>query len=161
MTITRERLKELLNYDDDTGIFTWTSNTLRPDRIGKRAGSLHAGYVRIRLDRKAYLAHRLAWLLTYKKWPSQEIDHIDGNRANNIVSNLRDVSKYVNQQNLLESKKSRKSTGFLGTSRSGPNFMARIRIDKKETYLGSFKTAQLAHEAYLQAKRIFHPGNTL
>lgn len=86
--LTVERLRELLDYDPETGVFRW-KEPRRKCRVGEVAGSLRKdGYVKIQVDGRFYQAHRLAWLCVYGVWPSA-IDHIDGNRANNAIANLR------------------------------------------------------------------------
>jgi hypothetical protein len=104
--LTQERLKELLFYDPDTGIFTWRVNrgrgpggcTLGGKLKGKVAGSLHPdNRIFIHIDRRMYGAHRLAFLYVYGRWPEPEVDHIDRDMSNNRISNLREATR--RQQN--------------------------------------------------------------
>ena len=93
-TLTAERVRYLLSYDADTGVFVW-----RVGRGGTRAwsvaGTLHPnGYVYIKIDGRLYLAHRLAWLYTHGAWPADQLDHRDGNKSNNCISNLREATRY-------------------------------------------------------------------
>lgn len=99
MNLTHERLLELVSYDANTGLFT--SKVSRPPcKVGKILGSKHAaGYVELRLDYKSYLAHRLAWFYTHGTWPVSEIDHINQDRTDNRLSNLRDVNRSENNRN--------------------------------------------------------------
>jgi hypothetical protein len=121
------------------------------------------GYVSIGVDAKRYLAHRLAWLFVYGKWPDKHIDHIDGNTSNNRLNNLRDVSVVVNAQNRTRCNKQRRSgSGLLGAHRHfDGSWRARIRVNGKTVHIGLYKTPQEAHEAYLAYKRIHHAGCTL
>ena len=97
--LTQERLKEVLDYEPETGVFTWKQN-YQKRFIGKRAGSFtHEGYRRITVDRKEYRAARLAWLYVHGEWPSEVIDHINRDRSDDRISNLRDVSPRVNSKN--------------------------------------------------------------
>lgn len=97
--LTSQRLKEVIHYDPDTGIFTWVKNTLA-SVIGKRAGGIHAlGYRSIGIDYKRYLEHNLAWLYMTGKMPKRQIDHINRDRADNRWENLRDVSRAENNVN--------------------------------------------------------------
>lgn len=154
--ITATRLRELLNYNPETGEFTRRVSTTNSVRVGDIAGSVHhTGYLRIRVDGHQYLAHRLAWLYTHGEWPKNEIDHIDGNKTNNRIANIRDVTPSVNQQN---QRKARSGTGFLGVTLSQGRFRALIGVAGKQHYLGNYDTPELAHAAYLNAKRRFHEG---
>ena len=98
--ITYERLKELLHYDPDSGIFVW--NIGRPGAsVGTVAGAIrHDGYVRIGVDNKRYLAHRLAWLYVHGYMPENSIDHINRNPLDNRICNLREVSHMCNMRNI-------------------------------------------------------------
>lgn len=155
--LTADRVKQLFDYDSETGIFT------RRVRAGRMpAGSVinHAnqlGYITVMVDRKKYLAHRLAWLVTTGGWPDR-CDHIDGNPSNNRISNLRDVSQAVNLQNQTAA---RSPSGFLGAHAKRGRFRARIGVAGKAHNLGTFDSPEEAHAAYVQAKRILHEGNTL
>lgn len=108
------------------------------------------------------MAHRLAWLYVHGRWPDGLIDHKNGDRADNRFDNLRDVAHRVNMQNLRKAFVSSK-TGLLGASplKDG-RFGAFIKRDGKSKNLGTFDTPELAHAAYVAAKRVIHhEGNTL
>jgi hypothetical protein len=158
-------LKELLNYDETTGIFTWKVRSSRQIRIGDVAGSVSKkdGYTRIFVKRKSYLAHRLAWQYIIGNVPSDEIDHIDWCRSNNKIENIRHVTKSENLQNLKHAKCDNLSSGFLGVcfDKKAGKYRSAITLNKKRKHLGYFETAELAHDAYLIEKRIIHSGCTL
>ncbi|MDD0156969.1 HNH endonuclease signature motif containing protein, partial [Shigella flexneri] len=78
----------------------WKKKLSARGAVGKVAGTISYGYNAINIDGVRYFAHRLAWLYVYGEWPKQEIDHIDRNRRNNAISNLRDVSRVVNALNV-------------------------------------------------------------
>lgn len=163
--LTAQRLRQLVHYDEQTGLFTRLTRTSSRTHPGKLAGSLAtSGHLQFRVDGGRYLSHRLAWLFVYGKWPDQVIDHIDGNPANNRISNLRNVSTSVNMQNQRSAQKRTKS-GLLGAhqqnSRGKVRYLAQIVLDGKLRHIGSFDTAIEAHEAYLSAKRMTHPGCTI
>jgi len=165
--LTAERLRELLNYDPDTGVFTWRVRMGR-GRPGTVAGCVASkGYWRIIIDHSIYWAHRLAWFYVHGTWPAHDIDHLNGSRVDNRISNLRDVPRRVNAENkraaLLHSH-----TGVLGVSKDGkPNadgsqrYRARIQAGDKVHYFHGFKTLEEAHQAYLAAKRRLHEGCTI
>ena len=154
--LTQERLKELLHYNPDTGLFT---------RIVKRtnggSGFLHhTGYVHIYIAGKTFAAHRLAWLYMTGEFPKHDIDHINGVKNDNRFCNLRDVPTQMNMQNEIRARK-HNSTKLLGVSKKGTKFAAFIRINGKRVYLGTFNTAEEAHVAYIEAKRVHHLGCTI
>jgi hypothetical protein len=159
-SITAEELRERLNYDAETGIFTWRTTRNQKYKVGAQVGSDDMyGYKTVRLSDKSYKLHRLAWLYVYGDWPSGDIDHINGDRSDNRIVNLRDVSRKTNLQNQRKAPNN-KSTGMLGAyfDKSRNRFYSRISIDDKSIHLGTFKTAQEAHDAYIQAKRHLHEG---
>jgi len=152
MMLTQERLKQLLHYDAQTGAFTWKVRGCKP------AGSVEKGYVRIRVDEQMYRAHRLAWLYVYGAFPRNQIDHRDGNRGNNAIANLREATNGQNQQNVIVPRSTNK-VGLRGVSwRNRPvPWQASIVVGGQKQHLGTFSTAQEAHQAYLAAKAKFHP----
>ena len=98
--ITQDELKELLHYDEKTGIFTWLKDVNKNIRKGCLAGTKHsAGYVQITIARKLYLAHRLAWLFKYGYFPEHGLDHRDRNKEHNWITNLREASRSCNTRN--------------------------------------------------------------
>ena len=157
--ITLQRLRNMLSYAQQTGIF------IRKVRAGRKlAGTVagyadKTGYVRIGIDGISYHAHRLAWFYITEEWPDN-IDHCDGNKHNNAWVNLRDVSRSVNLQNRKKAT-CRNKTGFLGVHQHGSGFAAAIRLNGRQTYIGTFKTPELAHAAYLEVKRQQHIGCTI
>lgn len=157
------RLRRLLSYDPETGEFSRLPVPGRGHSASRRVGGLnHDGYHSIGVDGRHFLAHRLAWLFATGSWPARSIDHIDGNPRNNRFSNLRDVEHALNMQNLKAAKRTSK-TGFLGVSfvRRAGAYSARITVNRRQIYLGTFPSAELAHERYLSAKRVLHAGGTL
>lgn len=158
--ITHTRLRELAHYCPETGQFTHLQFKGRK-KAGMPAGSLRSdGYVYVMFDGFRAMAHQFAWLYVTGEWPTQEIDHIDGNKANNAFSNLRQVSRRMNTEN-KHMAKSTSTTGLLGVIRHRHKFVARIVSEGKRTYLGIFETPEAAHEAYVQAKRRLHHGCTI
>ena len=164
--ITAERLRELLSYDPETGLFThkkWRPGLSRSD-VGKVAGAIVVdGYCSVCVDNKRYLAHRLAWLHVHGVWPRFEIDHINGARDDNRITNLRDVSRKLNAQNLRCSMPKTLMDAPLGVSwhQKAKKWRAMIWDGKKNIYLGLFADAKEAHEEYVRAKRHIHAGCTL
>ena len=157
MKITQERLKELLSYDPDTGLFFWRKIKGGWGKPGKPAGGTNGeGYRQIGIDRRYYFAHRLAWLYVHGVFPSNCIDHINGDRADNRIANLRAVTVHENNFNV---KVIRAASGFKGVyldKRTKKKWRAVIKVNGHTTTLGRFDEPEDAHEAYLSAKRILH-----
>jgi hypothetical protein len=159
--LTAERLRELLRYDPETGVFLWLTRKARCIRVGDIAGSLHrTGYSHVCIDGRFYYAHRLAWLYVVGSWPSLHIDHIDGVRNNNRFSNLRDVDRCVNLQNQRKARNDNES-GAIGVRVQGDRFRATISNEGATIHLGLFPTIVDASDAYLKAKRKLHSGCTI
>lgn len=138
----------------------WVSHRMRPDLIGKEVGTIdNNGYVKVWIDMKQYRVHRLAFLYMDGVTPLI-VDHINGNPSDNRWANLRNVNKTINGQNIKKARRD-SSHGFLGVHKGGAGFTATICVNGKSMYLGSYATPEIAHEAYLKAKRKLHEGNTL
>jgi len=147
--ITQERLKQLLHYNPETGVFTRIESN-RKDRLGKQPGSRNTkGHVQIRLDGTLYVAHRLAWLYMTGKFPTNQIDHIDGDKTNNKIVNLREATNKQNQENVPLQVNN--TSGYRGVSFNKPTrkFRAYVCHNRQQITLGFFKTAE---EAALMAK---------
>jgi hypothetical protein len=160
--ITAEQVRELLDYDPETGIFTWKVKLTRWHKIGSIAAHLSGEYLRVKIFDNYIRAHRLAWLYVYGEFPKHDIDHRNGNPRDNSIANLRDVPTFINLENQRKPRSNNKSgSGYLGVGFEKGKWRARIRVHGKEINLGRFNTPQEAHEAYIAAKRILHEGNTL
>lgn len=161
--ISVARLREVLNYNSDTGVFVWLRPTGRRAKAGDIAGSAEGrGYWAIRIQTARYKAHRLAWLYHYGVWPEGDIDHINSNKQDNRIANLRDVDRSTNIQN-LKAAKSHNSSGLLGvvldrSKKTARKYTARIVYGGRQHSLGYFNTPEEAHAAYVAAKRDHHPG---
>lgn len=150
--LTRERLAELLHYDAESGVFTRKVGRSGPNaRAGDIAGCDNGqGYIRIYVDGRPYKGHQLAWFYTHGLW-ADEIDHINGNRADNRLDNLRSVTRAQNKMNCATYKSN--SSGIKGVSFFRPTgkWKAQIQRDGKKIGLGYFVTKEEAGEAYRRA----------
>jgi len=152
-----EVLKENLHYEPTTGLFTWVKGR-SGTKIGNIAGTLNKdGYINIKINCKRYKAHRLAWLYVNGSMPESLIDHINGNKNDNRICNLREATQKQNMRNQSNPQKGNKS-GYLGVSfkKEGSKYAANIRINGKNKHLGYFAAAKDAHEVYLKAKKELH-----
>lgn len=156
MMLTQERLKEVLLYDPLTGIFKWRI------KIGNRlpgniAGCKHnRGYLTIKIDGRANLAHRLAWLYMTGAWPKNDIDHRDTNRSNNVFDNLREATGAQNCFN--RSRRSDNSSGIKGVTfhRRLKKYQTYICKNGHQFHLGYHDTLSKAASAYAEAaNRLF------
>jgi hypothetical protein len=154
MSLSQERLKEVLHYDPATGDFTWLVSR-HHSRVGRRAGSLQSnGYVHVKVDCGTYGAHRLAWFYMTGEWPDDQIDHIDRDKANNRWENLRPATNLQN----IANRGSWSKSGFKGVYKPiGRNdYRTEIRINGKRKLLGYFKTPEEAHAVYVKAANDVH-----
>jgi len=157
-------VKKMLIYSRESGEFTWRTDHGRNGKAGERAefNAVDGKYLAVTIFGEKHLAHRLAWFYVHGTWPSDQIDHINGIGTDNRISNLREADNGQNQQNLKKARKHNKS-GLLGAhyhAKSG-NFVAQITHNKQKYTIGSFRTAEEAHAAYLKAKSDLHDYNTL
>lgn len=153
--LTQDRLKYFLDYDRSTGIFRWKFN-----RKGLFAGSVaghkaKSGYVCIRLDKRLYRAHRLAWPYVFGEWPADCIDHKNHDRSDNRIDNLRESTKPDNQKNLSMNVKN--SSGVMGVSwyAASGKWAAEICHKKKKYFLGYFDTLEAAAKTRQEAEERF------
>jgi hypothetical protein len=150
-TLTDDRLRELFEYNHTDGLFVRLST-------GRPVQTRNQGYVVIAIDGKAYKAHRLAWLYVYGVLPDGVIDHINRDRSDNRMCNLRLTTRAPNPQN---STIARSASGVRGVSRVGACWKAAIAVDGKEYYLGTFATIPEAAAARAQAEAKLHPLSPL
>lgn len=158
--ITAEQAAELLSYDPGSGEFRWKIARSYVVKVGQVVGSwdLH-GYKTVRLNGRSYKLHRLAWLMTYGVWPAGDVDHINGIRHDNRISNLRDLPRGQNLENRWKPNPNKKSGLPLGVHKAkGGHYSARISVDNKSVILGTFVTVDDATAAYFAAKIRFHQG---
>lgn len=155
------RARALFSYNPETGAVL--RRVTRGGQVaGARVGTRRRdGYLATKFDGAEILLHRLVWLHTYGVMPDGEIDHINGDKSDNRLGNLREVDRAMNNQNRRRAHVNNR-LGVMGvTEVSGGVFLARIRVNKALIRLGRFSTPKLASEAYLAAKRRLHQGNTL
>lgn len=147
-----EHLKELLSYDSEKGLLTW--KTGRGNQFSKKgglAGSDHnSGYKVIQVCRKQFIYHRICWFLHYGKIPLKQIDHINGDRKDNRIVNLRLVTNRENASNRDVHRNGKLIGACLNKRRN--NWLSSIRVGDKNLFLGYYKTELEAHKTYLLAK---------
>lgn len=150
--ISAARVRELLSYDPETGIFTWKVSPvgwLKPGRVAGQTNN--KGYIVIGIERRSVMAHRLAWLYMTGEWPDRQVDHIDCARANNRWSNLRLATP--SQQSGNARLRRDNTSGFKGVSfmRRKNLYIAQINKGGRLKFLGYFRDPSEAHAAYVAA----------
>ena len=142
-----KRVHELLEYKD--GSLFWKI-ARKGAAKGAKAGSKSRPYKKIMIDKKGYYEHRIIFLMHYQYIPIS-IDHINMNKLDNSIENLRPATASQNAANI---QKSNKSNNFLKGAwwhKKQNKWVSGIEINRKQIHLGSFETAEQAHEAYKQA----------
>lgn len=169
--MTLDYARKILKYDQDTGRLFWRPRPFEMfsasahhtqmwhfkrwnTNYGDKECFLHkhsAGYFRAKIDGRNYLAHRVGWLLIHGEWPSHEIDHINGNRADNRIANLRPATKIENMHNVRMRKIN--TSGFTGVfwSKAAGKWTAEVRSEGRKHYLGLFDDIRSAVKARKEA----------
>ncbi len=147
-----ERLRMFFSYCPETGEIT---RKIHRSGIvqGKPVGSEHKGYRRVNFDGKLILCHRLAWAIHHGEWPKGEVDHINMNKSDNRICNLRDVNR---SQNMVNRNYPKGKSGVTGVSTHKKGWQSVIRINKKSIYLGLFQTIEEAALARSVAEKIYY-----
>lgn len=136
--LTQERLKSYLYYCEDSGKFTWIERR-KNVRVGAEAGTKNkGGYLQFMLYRKTHLAHRMAWLYVYGELPKGQIDHINQNKEDNRIANLRTVGATENQRNVPMQSNNKSGVCGVRWCRSANKWIAMIGVAGKNKSLGSF-----------------------
>lgn len=151
MTIDAERLKDLLSYNAETGVFTWRKTKGRA-KAGSAAGCKDTcGYEVIRVDNVLYKAHRLAWLYVHGRWPDGLLDHINRKPGDNRIANLREVSQSENMHNAT--RKSKSGVPGVRWRHERNRWVAQIRVGYRNHVIGSFLSKDEAVFARRQAEQ--------
>jgi hypothetical protein len=151
-TLTQEYLKSILDYDLDTGIFTWKVSKANRTKVGDVAGWSYNGYREIEINNKAYKAHRLAWLYVYGEMPKNLVDHIDGNRSNNKISNLREATYQENSENYKTPKTNKSGVKNVSWYKSLNKWVVSISIRKTKKTVGYYDDLELAELVAIEAR---------
>ena len=164
--LTCEILRKFVNYDPNTGLLTWRLRATRTAEPGKPLGSVvgklpDKGYIVITLFGTTYQAHRLAWLHYHGQFPEKQIDHIDHDRTNNKIANLRESSLHTNMKN--KSLYTTNTTGYSGVTLKGTSWLARIGVNGTKVLLGAFRTFDEAVAARKAAEKLldYHENHGL
>ena len=144
-------LRDELEYDVNTGIFTWKVSTGSASP-GKEAGCINGrGYIIINVRTVLHLAHRLAWMYISGEWPDKYVDHINGNRSDNRFINLRLADFNQNCMNKKRTKKNKSGVKGVSPCKQTGRWRASIQVNGIEKMLGRFETIEEAAAAYKKA----------
>ena len=154
-----ENVKDYLNYNPDTGEFTWIKSPAKIIKVGQKAGSIDKfGYLRIKFKGKKIAAHRLAWYFVYGELPEKELDHINRIKTDNKISNLRLCTRAENITNTSKRKNcSSEHKGVCWHKRVG-KWGASVRVNTILIHIGYYNTEIEAAEAYNE-KVLQHYGD--
>ena len=154
--ITQKELKEILEYNENTGKFFWKIKPMYNVNIGDKAGNNHNGYTRLTINGKKYLTHRLAWLYVYGEFPKGDLDHIDNDRGNCRINNLRIANKSTNGFN--RKKQANNTSGIKGViwSKASNKWMVKIGVNKKKLYFGVWNDLEFAELVAQEARAKYH-----
>jgi hypothetical protein len=151
-----ERLRSLLSYDPDTGEFWWRVNYGRV-RAGDKTGCKGKhGYIVIGVDYKIHRAHRLAWAIHYGEWPTGFIDHINCDKSDNRIANLRAACHSGNATNRFVRRDNTSGHKGVFWHKITQKWAAQIRHRGQTTYLGLFADKNDAVKAYADAAAKLH-----
>lgn len=145
--LTVERLKELLHYDPETGLFLRLASKPKSP-IGSVAGNkLPRGYIEISIDGKSYYGHRLAWFYVYGAWPAQ-LDHANRNTSDNRLSNLREATVSQNLANRRSMREGGRSYKGVSWDKRRNRWYARVQVNAVSKHIGYFHNETEAAKAY-------------
>lgn len=157
MILTQEELKKRLSYDKETGLFRWRGGVVRRLKNNEIAGRIgERGYIQIGINKKLYLSHRLAWLYVYGEFPSNLIDHIDGNPSNNRIENLRECTDGENQLNRKINSNNKSGHKGVCWAAHANKWKATGTGTKKREHLGYFDSKEEAVKVYQEFCLLHH-----
>lgn len=156
--ITHERLLQVIDYDPDTGIFTWRAAPSATRRAGEVAGCInkHLKCILIGIDNHRYYGHHIAWFYVHGEWPEDEIDHRNSDRLDNRILNLRQADRSQNLANRRCGRLRGNAAGYKGVEKHRHRWAARIRMYGVRKFLGDFDTPEEAHAAYCKTAAEMH-----
>lgn len=153
--LTKDEVMQRLDYDPETGDFRWRATGNNRTKVGDLAGHVgDNGYRRITLSvggrMKRVMAHRIAWLVVHGEWPTGFVDHIDENKLNNRIGNLRLATKAQNTMNTgsrSDNVLGARGVTYVKACTNRP-YLAKISVDGKQRTIGHYATLDEAQAAY-------------
>lgn len=155
--LTAKSVRERFDYDAETGVFRYRITPKNQARVqpGDIAGYIREGkYLVVTIYGRSYYLHRLAWLYVYDEWPKALLDHVNGNKQDNRICNLRPATQ---SQNIANTPRHAGNTsGYKGVVKCKNRWKAQITHNQVVIYLGLFPTKEEAHEAYVRKAKELH-----
>jgi hypothetical protein len=153
-SLSYDKIHELFEYRD--GSLLWKIKPRNGIQLGQKAGTLnHNGYIHIRLNKKTYQSHRLIFLMHHGYLPEM-LDHIDCNRSNNKIENLRPATNMQNQYNQKLHPKNKTGVKGVCFDNAKGKFLAQFRVNRTICKVGHFVTLEEAAKAVQEARSIKH-----
>lgn len=157
--LTHARLCEVLDINPILGSATWKIRLSTRTRAGSNAGTLHSfGYQNIRIDGRIYKRHRLIWFFVNKQWPPDQIDHINGDRSDDRIDNLRESNHLYNCWNKSPNSCGKYNRRGITWSKDKKKWRVRISVNNKKIWIGYFQDFDSANEARVAAEVKYHHG---
>jgi len=156
MAPTQEQIKQLLDYDCETGLFRWRVSRSHGARGAVAGTPHHTGYTYIGVGGKTYPAHRLAWLYVHGVWPEGELDHKNGLKTDNRIANLRPASNSANGANKPVYKNNKCGLKGVHLHKPSGRWKAQIKKDGRVRHIGLFRCPTAAHLAYVRTAKRLH-----
>jgi hypothetical protein len=155
--LTQEYLKSILNYDQDIGIFTRKVKRNKKFKVGDVVGYIdNYGYVRIKIDKKNYSSHRLAWLYVYGEFPKKQLDHINGDKQDNRICNLREANQSQNNFNRKIQKNNTSGIKGVSWNKNAKKWEVSINVNGIKKHLGIFDSKEFAELVITEARNKYH-----
>lgn len=150
-----EIVKDLLAYNPDTGLLTWKMSRRGTVKAGGIAGTVNDdGYIRVKVKQKFYPSHRIAWFIYHGQQPEGQLDHIDNDKTNNRISNLRLATPIQNNQNI--GKTSSCTSGVKNVTWQKGAWQVVIKVNGKPMYFGRFQNLFEARERAIEVRKRYH-----
>lgn len=155
--LSADLIRELFKYDPHTGVVTRAKTKSSNAKVGSVVGHRNVnGYLMTRINGRTLSVHRLVWMYVYGEFPNGQIDHINGCKSDNRISNLRCGTRAENQQN--QKLHSDNTSGYTGVSwrKDSNKWKAQIQVDGRKIHLGSFVNIEDAVAAHAIGKARYH-----
>lgn len=153
MMLAADRLRQVLDYDAETGVFRWRESRGRAPKGAVAGKADPRGYILIRVDGRGWWAHRLAYLYMTGEHPAVDIDHINRDKSDNRWCNLRRATRSENLANASQRRDTKSGHRGISWDRSGRCWKARLCVRGRHVHVGQFRDIAEAVAAHARAMR--------
>ena len=155
--LTLQEATRIFRYDEETGKLYWNERVHKRIRVGQECGRVTShGYRKLRVFGKEYYVHRLVWLLKTGSWPNNQIDHINRNRLDNRIENLRVANHFENQHNKSIPKNNTSGIKGVTWNKRAKKWYVQLMFNKKQMYFGLYEDLELAELVIKEARKKYH-----